>query len=140
MNDRTREQLDMCSHVYDQLTTELAEKHLSDSRRRGLILALRSLFHLRRKCLREAESLGTIAPGEATKLRLECARAGLAVCDEQEAVMFKRVHAPELSATGLCSLVHTVCILMAMIRQLEKEFERATRKIRPLKHWAEPPT
>ena len=124
MNDDVREELELFSQVYDRLTAELSERDLPDTRRRGLILSLRSMFHLRRKCLRDAESLGAIQPADATKLRIEFARAGLAICEEQEAVIFARVHAPEQSINQRCSLVHTFCILAAMSRQLENELDR----------------
>lgn len=126
MIDNMRQQLQMCSQVYERLTAELVEKNLPDARRRELILALRSMFRLRRKSLRDAESSGTMPPTEAAKLWREFARGGLAVCDEQEAFIFERTHAPELPVKQRCSLVRTFSILLAMSRQLERDLDRAS--------------
>ena len=124
MTDDMRQQLKMCTQACERLTAELAEKDLPDARRRGLILALRSMFRLRRKSLRGAESPGTMPPAEAAKLWREFARAGLAVRDEQEALIFERVHAPDQSAAQRCALVRTYCAVLQMSRQFEKEHDR----------------
>ena len=125
MNDDVREELDLCSQLYDRLTVELAEKDLSDARRRSLILALRSTVRLREKSVQDAESFGLMPPAEAAELRVEFARAALAVCEEQRAAVFGRVHAPEQSVGERCSPAHTYCILRAMTRRLEMEHDRA---------------
>ena len=114
MNDDVREELDLCSQLSDRLTAELAEKDLPDARRRSLILALRSMIRLREKSVQDAASFGLMPPAEVAELRVEFARAALAVCEEQGKVIVERTHAPEKSVRQRCSLAHTYCNLLAI--------------------------
>ena len=127
MIEDVRQQLRFLSQVCDKVAASLAEKDLADVRRRGLILLLRSLFQLRRKWLRIAESEGAMPAAELAGLRREFAQAGLAVCEQQEIALCARLDSPKLPARERCSLINTFCTVLAMSRQLEKEHDRATR-------------
>jgi hypothetical protein len=125
-----RHQLQFWSQECDKVIAWLAEKDLPDARRRSLIIALRSMFRLRRKWLREAETCGAMAPTELAKARREFAETGLAVCQEQAAAVMARCHSSDLSAAQLCTLVRTWVTLIQMSGRLIRDQDRASREER----------
>ena len=127
MSEDVRQQLLFLSQACDKVVASLAENDPPDASRRGLILALRSLFRLRRKWLGIAESEGAIPAAELAGLRREFAQAGLAVCEEQEVALCARLDSLKLSVRERCSLINTFCTVLVMTRQLEKDYDRATR-------------
>jgi hypothetical protein len=114
-----------CRTQSDRVAAMLASKGLADTQRGALVLAFRRLTRQQRKWLGVAESSGAIPPAEAVMFRSELAQKALVVCKAQEAILWARLDTLDLLVSERCAAIRTVCTVMDMILQLEKELGRA---------------